>query len=748
MQPKTLIKKYPEIQDLDKCEDEPIRYYPNVQSHGCLIVTDYNLKIVQVSDNIEDFIGENVNYLLDKVLKQVLDADIIQYIEKWLDGTIEDNSRIFTIHNKSRTLILHKSDLEVLITIEGNEYHIDPALFQVQLLTVFEKLYNAKDSQDLVDRAAKSVRKLLGFDRVMVYQFDSEWNGKVMAEDRDPKLETWLDLHFPATDIPATARKLFQEQGVRSLTDVKDPYAALTPTINPLTGGLTDLSQKNLRGSSSIHIEYLKNMKVGATLSSAIIHEGKLWGLIACHHYSKKFVGHQLRQSCKLFNQMFSSQISLKESKGSLSKVEKITKIRTTLLNYMSKDFNIVDGLTLNKKTALNLIPSTGFYVMLDEQTRRIGKCLKEKKLKKLAAELIERFPDRQIIELDFISRELPWMASHSKKVSGVLLCRFSKRTDEYAMWLREEKLNTINWGGDPSQGTLESTGEKRLSPRKSFEKFSKDVECTSDPWLVHEVAGVKALIDDVKNLIVTKFTEIKQLNRQLQSLNEELESFSYSVSHDLRGPLRGIDGFAQILMEDYNESLDDYGKDALKIIIKSADKMNSLMDDILGYSGLSKHDKIDEFINVNKLIEDVVQDSKLTDDYPQTELRVSPSLPQIFGDKVMIYQLFLNLLTNAYKYSSKSETPIVEIGVEQKGDQIIYFVKDNGIGFKPEYDKKIFGVFTRLVKDEYKGTGVGLAIAQRVVLRHEGDIWAESKLGKGATFKFYLDKEHHADWK
>ena len=748
MQSKTLLKKYPDIQDLDKCEDEPIRYYPNVQSHGCLIVTDYNCKIVQASNNCEDFLAKSAEEILDKPLDSIFEQHVVQFIENWLGASEDDNSLMFTMHGKPLNLILHKSEQEVLITVEGNDNYIDPALFQMQLLSVFDKLSNATDSQDLVNRAASSMRKLLDFDRVMVYKFDHEWNGKVVAEDRDPELETWLDLHFPATDIPATARKLFQEQGVRTLTDVHDTYAALIPTVNPLTGALTDLSQKNLRGSSPIHIEYLKNMKVRATLSSAIIHEGKLWGLVACHNYSPKFVSYQLRQSCKLFNQMFSSQISLKESKGSLGKVEKTTKVRTTLLNYMSKDFNIVDGLTLNETTALDLIPSTGFYVMLEGQSRRLGKSLKEKRLKRLAEEIIARFPDQQLVDLDCISEEIPWMASHSKKVSGVLLCRFSRRVDEYAIWLREEKLSTIKWGGDPSQGVIESTGEKRLSPRKSFEKFSKNVQCTSAPWLKHEIAGVKALIEDIQNLIVTKFTEIKQLNKQLQNLNEELESFSYSVSHDLRGPLRGIDGFAQILMEDYTEVLDEYGRDALNIIIKSADKMNSLMDDILGYSGLSKHDKIDEFIDVNKLVEDVVNDSKLREDYPNIQLKVAKSLPQIYGDKAMIYQLFLNLLTNAFKYTSKSEQPLVEISCDEEGDRNVYCIKDNGIGFKPEYDKKIFGVFTRLVKDEYKGTGVGLAIAQRVVMRHNGNIWAESELGKGATFKFYLDKEHHVDWK
>ena len=306
-------------------------------------------------------------------------------------------------------------------------------------------------------------------------------------------------------------------------------------------------------------------------------------------------------------------------------------------------------------------------------------------------------------------------------------------------MWFRPEQIDTKIWGGDISKINLDKEENSILTPRKSFEKWSEIVKNTAKDWSSHEISAASALVNDIKNIIVTRFGEIVQLNNQLQNLNAELESFSYSVSHDLRGPLRGIDGFANILKEDYYNLLDDFGKESLETIISSADKMNSLMDDILSYSGLSKADKIDNDINLNDIILEVCKDNDFANNYPNTTLKVNDSLPKLNGDKVMIYQLITNLLTNAFKYSSKVKSPIVKVDFYNDGEKDIYYIEDNGIGFKKEYAKKIFGVFTRLVNKDFVGTGVGLAIAQRIVYRHNGDIWAESVFGESSKFHFYF---------
>lgn len=735
------ITHYPEPKDIDKCENEPIHLIPKIQSHGCLLVLNEGLKVIQASSNVHSILGFLHGDILGKSIDCILNLKDFEKFQIWHSNPIDHDS--FEINlDKSLIVIPHLSDGCVLLDIEPIEELWNAVKFQQRMLALLNQLHKEIDVAGLTQAAARSVKELLGYDRVMIYKFDENWNGEIIAESKEESLTSWLGLHYPAGDIPENARNLFLKQGVRVLTDINDNYAHLEPAINPSTNSLLQVGKSHLRGSSPIHIEYLKNMKVGATLNCAIVNNGKLWGLIACHHYSPKLINFQKRQSCQIMSELIANQINLKSSKFFIDHIERTSKVRSQLVTNMSLNWDIIAGLTMYEVNATSLINNSSFAVIFEGEISTLGKLPQKEIIKNLSLFLSEKTDVKKYYLTDSISKELPWMEAYAALISSVLYYPLSNKKGDALLWFRPEQKSIVNWGGNPEKSSLDNKNSVRLSPRKSFEKWSKEVSFTGIPWKDFEIKSAKALVDDVKNIIVTKFTEISDLNRQLINLNEELESFSYSVSHDLRGPLRGIDGFAQILKEDYLEVLDDYGKNSLDIIINSAKKMNDLMDDILGYSGLGKATKIDDYHDVNLLCEEIIKDNEIEKFYSNTQVVIQKDIPAILGDKAMIYQLFGNLITNAFKYSSKVNSPKVEIGFEMDGEQVVYFVKDNGIGFKDEYSKKIFGVFTRLVKDEFKGTGVGLAIAQRVVLRHHGDIWAESKLGHGATFKFFVQNK------
>ena len=203
---------------------------------------------------------------------------------------------------------------------------------------------------------------------------------------------------------------------------------------------------------------------------------------------------------------------------------------------------------------------------------------------------------------------------------------------------------------------------------------------------------------------------------------------------------MRGIDGFAQIIKEDYFESLDTYGKNAIETIIKSAQSMNVLIDDILEFSSLSQKKPKRQKLEMDKMVKEALDLVQHQADYPRTMIKVEPDLPSFEGDRSLIIQLLTNLIVNALKYSSKKENPQVIIGHNDNG----YFVKDNGIGFKKEHAKKIFGIFHRLAGTDFQGSGIGLAIAERVVQKHDGRIWAEGSPGNGAVFYFTLNQQEH----
>ena len=277
-----------------------------------------------------------------------------------------------------------------------------------------------------------------------------------------------------------------------------------------------------------------------------------------------------------------------------------------------------------------------------------------------------------------------------------------------------------ISWTGIPWYNKAMKIGGMILY----VSDISKDVEYTEQ------------LEDEIR----VRTEQIRKQAENLELANKELEAFSYSISHDLRAPLRSINGFSDILLEDYADQFDDEARRLMDIVKESAVDMGKLIDDILEFSRLGKQKIQKSNIDMEKLFKDVCENELKVYNEAKVELSIS-ELPEAMGDISLIKQVAINLVSNALKYSSKEQKIKIEIGIETKSDDLItYFVKDNGTGFKMEYHDKLFGVFQRLhTKSEFEGTGVGLAIVKRILSKHGGKIWAESEVGVGSTFFFSL---------
>ncbi len=235
---------------------------------------------------------------------------------------------------------------------------------------------------------------------------------------------------------------------------------------------------------------------------------------------------------------------------------------------------------------------------------------------------------------------------------------------------------------------------------------------------------------------VARDITERKKQQEQLQTVNKELEAFSYSVSHDLRAPLRAINGFAKIIQEDYSSLLDEDGKNSLKMIMENSKKMGALIDDLLEFSRLGRINISTSEVNMTELFHEARVEQCHQDN---VEFKIDELLPA-YGSKTLIKQIWLNLISNAIKYSKHQSKIKIEISSYKKDNFIVYYIKDNGVGFDMRYYNKLFGVFQRLHSyEEFEGTGIGLAIVQRIVNHHKGTVWAESKLNEGACFYFSL---------
>lgn len=237
----------------------------------------------------------------------------------------------------------------------------------------------------------------------------------------------------------------------------------------------------------------------------------------------------------------------------------------------------------------------------------------------------------------------------------------------------------------------------------------------------------------------------IKSKTEELKRSNKELEAFSYSVSHDLRAPLRAITGYSNILQEDYAPKLDEEGKRLVNTIITNTERMGQLIDDILAFSRLSRKEINRSEVDMKRLFKQVYNDLKNLEPSERNINFILKDMPKALGDPSLLVQVVTNLLSNAIKYSRLEETAIIEVGSKIIDNEPVYYVKDNGTGFDERYKEKLFGVFQRLHKDrDFEGTGVGLAIVHRIVERHGGRIWASSKLGEGTEFFFTLSNQYN----
>lgn len=312
----------------------------------------------------------------------------------------------------------------------------------------------------------------------------------------------------------------------------------------------------------------------------------------------------------------------------------------------------------------------------------------------------------------------------------------------------RQEAIeNPITFFHSDTDKALIAHLARKADDHLSFETlvYTKDQQEKSLQWMV--VVKDKKWFVNARDCTRQKIAErqIKQLNHELQqnltelgATNKELESFSYSVSHDLRAPLRALDGYSEILENNHQDKLDTEAKRLLTVIRRNAHRMGRLIDDLLEFSKLGRKELQKLEINTQKLVDDVVRDLNDTVKH-QASINVHP-LPPAYADYSLLTQVWINLISNAIKYSSKKETPRIEIGTTERDGATCFFVKDNGTGFNMDYAHKLFGVFQRLHKSsDFEGTGVGLAIVERILTRHNGRIWAEGKVGEGATFYFTL---------
>jgi two-component system, chemotaxis family, sensor kinase Cph1 len=327
---------------------------------------------------------------------------------------------------------------------------------------------------------------------------------------------------------------------------------------------------------------------------------------------------------------------------------------------------------------------------------------------------------------------------AYAAKASGLLSISISKMHASYVLWFRPEVVQTVKWGGDPTK-PVESTGDgpNRLHPRKSFGTWKETVRGRALPWQPAEIDVVKELRNAVVGIVLRRAEELASLSDELQRSNKELEAFSYSVSHDLRAPFRHIVGYSELLKKQEGRSLSERGHRYVATIIDSALTAGTLVDNLLSFSQMGRASLKRRRLDMNVLVQETKNRLALDIKDRRIKWRLQ-DLPPLMGDPVMMRLVLENLFSNAVKYTRRRDEALIEVGARRERGEIVYYVRDNGVGFDMAYVGKLFGVFQRLHRiEEFEGTGIGLANVRRIVERHGGRTWAEGALENGATFYF-----------
>lgn len=724
--------------DLSNCDKEPIHIPGKIQSHGFLIAVDKNsLSITYISENVEVFLAEEAKSLLNKqlsVLNQFIkQQDPAFHIEELLKlGIIRKSFDAISPHpveinGLSFYLIISSSESEWLLEFEPVTLQFD---IQSSIGRSASSMLQGKSISALLTGAAQEVKKLINYDRIMIYKFLEDGHGEVVAEEKEADLEPFFGLHYPASDIPKQARVLYKLNLTRLIADVNKTDS---PILTFKENQALDLTNGSLRAVSPIHIQYLKNMGVHSSFSISLIAHGELWGLIACHNYSPKFIDYKAREGAKLIGQILSSALEYRQEEEDAAVIEQFKSTANVLLAHLNRDKYLVEAITTHKRTILDVTKALGVAIFFENELKTIGNVPSEDEIRELL-EWLKTTNDESI----YYTHRLSEIHSPAKKyksiASGLLSCMLNKEMGEMIIWFKPEIITTVNWAGNPEKAAVPSeNGLLSLSPRKSFEIWSHVVNNTSEKWMAEEIASVLRIREIIITDINKKANEIRLLNEKLQAAYEELDTFSYTVSHDLRTPLTSIKTYAELMLK--NKSIDENGQKMLSRILLGADKMNFLIKEILNLARVGRSEINFETVDIGSLLKEIRSELWSAFKADRTEL-VLGQLPNIIGDKTMIAQVFTNLIGNAVKYSAMVDKPKVEVSAYIDGEETIYAVKDNGIGIDNRYYDRVFELFKRMdnVKD-IEGTGVGLAIVKRVVEKHNGRVWFESKLNAGSTF-------------
>ncbi len=498
---------------LDNCATEPIRIPGSIQPHGFLLGLGEDFEhVVVASRSAAEYLGTPLKLILNAPIGSLFQRELLTAIEHQRcamdpDGMVAYLGS-FGIRGEVFSLVSHCVEGKPLLEFERQDRLVGAEMMNSVITNFVSTLSRLETEQDLCEAVTRQVAALTGFDRILLYCFDEEGHGIVLSEANSGSLPSYLDLRFPASDIPRQARDLYVLNTVRIIPDADYTPSPLERADAADTPHILDLSLSILRSVSPIHLEYMRNMGTAASMSISIVSEGRLWGLISCHHAEPRMVPYLVRSACDMLSKLVGTQITAFLAASRLRTAMHFHAVQRQLLTYVAAATNYLAELARHMPQLMQVTDAAGAALWLEGRCECVGNPPSEADVRRIV-EWLDTKPGMDLYETRQLSADLPWTADLADTASGLLAVRISDVRQRYVLWFRPQVVRTVQWAGEHTRGAV---GEK-LHPRKSFESWRETVRGQSLPWGEVEIDSAREFLSAITTISLRRAEEEAELS-------------------------------------------------------------------------------------------------------------------------------------------------------------------------------------------------------------------------------------------
>lgn len=713
---------------LANCDSEPIHIPGAIQPLGVLLAFDADAVLRYASENAAEVLHAGLT-LNQPCAPGALHPALERYLSVWLDNPdpIFDPLTI-ELDGATHDVIGHRNaDGLTIIELERRADGTgiaDPD----RIYRSIERVRRQRDIQGLLNSMVREVQRATGFDRVMAYRFHPDDSGEIVAEQHHDSLDDWVGRRYPAGDIPAQARRLYTANTLRQIADANyQPIrvlAAPSPDPRPL-----DMSFCVLRSVSPIHLEYMANMGVRASMSLSLVIGGRLWGMIACHHHTPRPIPYPVRLACEALAQVLSAALANIEGSQRAEQARQSAALVSQLAEQVSASENVHQALSRGDETPATLVPADATLCLWGNSVTVFGGIAPRGELAGILCALDQS--GQRLVHTTNIARDYPELQTDLVPYAGLLACKFDPINNGWLIWLRKEQIETVVWGGKPEKQYAVGSMGPRLTPRGSFEAWREVVRGICTPWLPAELEAADNLRDELSHIATSRAADVDRARTALLAM----------LGHDLRDPLQSISMAATLL------SKTDSSARMGERIRYSSGRMQRLISQVLDLSrlqgglglGIEK-----QLCDLSGLLASLIEEKRQA--YPG--LRIEPDVPAgltLMADTDRIAQVITNLMSNARQHGAPRQPILVQAA--QAGDTLELRVINHGAPIPEDLLAHLFSPFKPESLGQPRnrnGLGLGLYIAEQVVRDHGGEISVDCRDGL-VTFTVTLPRAMQA---